>query len=398
MRAKTAYSKAIDKHEKEVQKTLETQDIYFGTGSVLDSKQFRVLNADLQYAINKAPREAKYYVLRSKVRNEEGDFAGALDDLCKVISLYPHNASYFVLRSDYIWRSGHMCFSNLQKISDPNLRKALEATEVDYKEKADAGYAKLKNLAIVDVNKAIKLDPRSQEAFSLKAKIFENAEKYSQELETLNALVALSPKNASYLSRRAENLFTLREFEKSMSDWNKVTRLEPSNKAYAMRRAWCYFALGDKERALTACDALKLTNEDDDLRTSRGELYFYLKQYNKSLADLLKFSGLSRNGYWLAAVASDYWELGQTDAALTYWHRSITKETMDDAYRFKFLYLYASALLAHGDKKQALPVAEHALVSYKNAVKIFPDCAAKHGIYPEVTPEDMSSLISKARI
>lgn len=283
----------------------------------------------------------------------------------------------------------------MQKIPDHELRKAIGEIETIYKANALDGYAKLKDLAMLDFDRALKVDAHSEKALSSKAQLFQDIDKDSEELETLNALVSVAPKNASYYSRRADVCARLRDYDKAIADFTVALRLNPSNKDDLMNRAVCYRLIGKSDLALRDCDSCVLGPKDIMAADTRGDLYFYFKQYPKAVKDWQRDA--YPDGVTLAKVAYSYQVDGQTARALDYWKRSLKVSSADDAFRFKFLYLEAETLLEHGDKTHALAEAEAALQSYKVAEKTFPGCSGKSSIFPAVTTDAMVGLIAKAK-
>ncbi len=396
LQALLAFNHEEAENEKLVQAQLEKNGVCFQSSGPGMSRVMKKAMADLKYAIAKDAQQPKYYELRSRVRRESCDFLGALEDLYTMIALDQKNSPYYVQRADFLWRDGHMCLqpvSAIEKFSDPVMRKTL--LELANQKKLEGVRAKFAELSMIDVNRALRLAPRSQEALALKASILESNSRYEDAIEDYDKLLSISPGTASYYDSRANAYSSLHEYEKAISDWTSAARIDPSKYEYVLRRAECYLTLGKNAETLRDCNSLHLSRKDSLNRTTRGDLYFHLHKYQEALADWLCYPNLATDNYQLARVAYGYQCMGKRDSAIDYWRKCLKSGFNDDGFNFKFRCLFAKELLDKGDKVEALKQAHLSLANYKLAVKHFPTCSRQAHIYPGLEPEEITTLITK---
>ena len=83
-------------------------------------------------------------------------------------------------------------------------------------------------LAFINFNKAIELNPFYSDAYALRGSIYGVAEKYELAIADLNKAIALNPLNSIAYALRGNAYFGLKKYELAIADFNKAIALNPS--------------------------------------------------------------------------------------------------------------------------------------------------------------------------
>ena len=91
-------------------------------------------------------------------------------------------------------------------------------------------------MAIIDLNKAIKLNPEESFNFARRADCKKYLEDYSGAITDYNTYIEMKPNNSSAYYNRARCLSKMSNFKKAIVDFTKVLELNPQNsEAYYWR-------------------------------------------------------------------------------------------------------------------------------------------------------------------
>ncbi|MCC7529174.1 MAG: tetratricopeptide repeat protein, partial [Candidatus Melainabacteria bacterium] len=210
--------------------------------------------------------------------------------------------------------------------------------------------------SIDDLQTAIKLNPRLDEAYEYLGMIYDSQKDYRKAIDVLTAGLKQFPRSSTLLECRASVFGTLGENEKALKDYSELIICMPRRGSNHIKRATHLERMGRYEEALNdyssvihlnqtpdlvTCDAYKkrarllsklgrhkeaiddlsktidLDDSDDDAIRLRGDEYRMSNQLEKSIADYTKAIGLSpqyaRSSYESRAAAYD--ALGKSDLA-----------------------------------------------------------------------------------
>ena len=133
------------------------------------------------------------------------------------------------------------------------------------------------------------------------------------------------PANASLLFQRSKMLMNLREFEKSLTDIQKALSIDSSKAEYYILLADLNFTANKTHLAKEALErALTLDPANADANMKLAEIYFYVKQYDQSIAyidGVLKSDLHHAKAYFLKGM--NFKEKGDTAKAISSFQTTI---------------------------------------------------------------------------
>jgi lipoprotein NlpI len=118
--------------------------------------------------------------------------------------------------------------------------------------------------AIAAFNKAIRLNPRSAEAYHGRGMAYNETGQNDKALKDYDAALALSPQYIEAYFNRANAYSDLGQYERALKDYDEAIRLGPSHSGALFNRGLAYMILGRKEAAADARAYVKLKGWKDD--------------------------------------------------------------------------------------------------------------------------------------
>ena len=110
--------------------------------------------------------------------------------------------------------------------------------------------------AIAEIDSGIRLNPRYDEAFRLRARTRVELQDFQSAIQDYNHAIALNPRNAVAILNRGVAFFHLRDLVRALKDFNAAIQLDPRNPECYVNRGALFFdqslfaqALADFERA-----------------------------------------------------------------------------------------------------------------------------------------------------
>ena len=105
-------------------------------------------------------------------------------------------------------------------------------------------------LAVEYFNTALKIEPKSIEAFYGKGRFLQNVEDYENALKTYESLLAISPENQDAVFNTAAIYYEQKKYVDAIKKFEvTLTRDENFYRGY-YGRGICYEALGEKQKAI----------------------------------------------------------------------------------------------------------------------------------------------------
>ncbi len=113
--------------------------------------------------------------------------------------------------------------------------------------------------AIVDLTKAIQLDPNDADAYSTRGVAYNDKGQYDMAIEDFNKAIALKPNDPFVYNNRGYSYNKKRQYNKAIEDFTKAIQLNHPKPLYPYgNRGSAYLSIGDKDRAIAdyqkACD------------------------------------------------------------------------------------------------------------------------------------------------
>ncbi|MFC4672115.1 tetratricopeptide repeat protein [Dysgonomonas termitidis] len=143
------------------------------------------------------------------------------------------------------------------------------------------------SLAILDYNKALKLNPDYSDAYYNRGIIYEELGEYDKALEDYNRAIKLNPSYIIDVYTNRGNTYLAKEaYDKAISDYGKILAIDSTNiKAYS-NRAGAYIMQKEYDKALTDCNkAIGLDSTNINAYQKRASVYEAQKEYKQALDD-----------------------------------------------------------------------------------------------------------------
>lgn len=218
--------------------------------------------------------------------------------------------------------------------------------------------------ALMDLQKAISIDPKVEGGYEYLAMIYDSQKEYDKALAALNRAIEADPSDRDLHNSRATVLLTLGESERALQDQSEYIRLGPDKPSGYMKRGVLLeklgrydLALSDYSRAITLQPASDILVTGQSFKT-RASLLSRLGRHKESIADLSKAIGLDdSDDDALRTRGDEYFALGHLEKAIADYTRAIelspqyaraSFEARSKAYR-----ALGKFELAEKDKKEA---------------------------------------------
>ncbi|MEM6329318.1 MAG: tetratricopeptide repeat protein [Planctomycetota bacterium] len=195
-------------------------------------------------------QRAQAYVLRA---GAEGDPQQQLADLSQAIELQPKNANFYVLRS----RAAIAAKDFETGLADLGKAIDLEPTRVEYRLLRATAHQQNDDLdaALGDVAKAEAMAPDNAGVFELKGILLTAQGKTDEALAAFDRAAEISPDSVATYRRRAELFLENGETEQAIGEFTKAIDKAPDNLALWLTRAQLYSSLQRFEEALSDVEA-----------------------------------------------------------------------------------------------------------------------------------------------
>lgn len=222
--------------------------------------------------------------------------------------------------------------------------------------------------AIADSNMALKLQPKNQQYFIVRALAYHRSNNFEKALKDFDDGIALDPEGPNlhlFLSLRSDTYMSLKRYGDAFKDLSKVIKLAPKDPQSWMNRAAFYIRTKDWEKAASDLDNVidfapmgKLSNQALILR---AEARLKSGQYKASVDDYDSLLvGYPKESVFLAGRAEAQLALGNFTAAL----KDMDKLLKYNPYESKYFELRArvhdamkNSAAAEADRKRAKELA-----------------------------------------
>jgi tetratricopeptide (TPR) repeat protein len=200
--------------------------------------------------IRSSPRDPLGYLRRGSVRQDQGDFSGAIADLDEAIRLDPDSALAYYQRG---------------------LARHAEADHSG---------------AHRDFDAALRLDPEDALAHNSRAHARQASGDLSRAITDYDAVIRLDPRNATAYCSRGLCRQRKGELEQALADFDESIRLDSGGVAAHLNRGRVQEALGRFDQAIADYDAtIRLDPGNASAYNARGHLEKRRGEYSKAIAD-----------------------------------------------------------------------------------------------------------------
>jgi tetratricopeptide (TPR) repeat protein len=258
--------------------TLKAQGMALLKQDKLDDALFR-----FNEALFLDPRDEAIYLSRATVWVRKKDWQAVMAECETALRLNPASLSAFNLRCVAKFALG----DHQGALADAN--QALQRGNwVSALCNRASIYAALRDYdrALGDFDEAIRLDPRTVDAWVGRAEVWKLKNDHQRAMADLARAISLKPRRPDLYTSRAVHLIAAREFAQANDDCTAALRLSPENAPAHALRAVALAGLKRFDEALSDCgEALRLSPRAVDALMVRGSILLDRRQYDEALAD-----------------------------------------------------------------------------------------------------------------
>ncbi|TPX57923.1 hypothetical protein PhCBS80983_g03494 [Powellomyces hirtus] len=228
--------------------------------------------------------DAQLFILVAKARISGGDHEGALRNLGEALKFNKREPEVYLLRG--------ICYERLRDW--PNAIKeftpCIHLNPGFSKAHYHRGLCKLHladDQGILDLGKAIKLDPDYFDAYITRASYYQTKAEYSLAIEDCNEALRVEPTSIrAYLLRGACNCRLL-SYDLALADFTKAITIDRTAHFAFYNRAVTYQLMKDYENAVKDYSIVMLLCNDSNAYRNRGLIYWKQGDTENALLDLI---------------------------------------------------------------------------------------------------------------
>ena len=226
---------------------------------------YQINNQNYSSAINYLNEAEKFekrdslYTLMSYCYLILNDFEKSLEKSNTALNINPKNDYGYFLRG---YSKSMIPISSEEKNKIFNTSEKSDSLKYEkFKEKytfIDNQVYNIKN-AIIDLNKAIDLNPGEADYYNLRGNFFEELFQFQKALQDFDKAISLNPKNPDFFLDRSLLYQELKNYQKSLSDLDEAIKLDKDNPVLYANRGFLKIYHFDKK--IDGCeDLFKATN------------------------------------------------------------------------------------------------------------------------------------------
>ncbi len=275
--------------------------------------------------IKERPRDPDLYADRADIHRRDNAVENALADFNQAIKLDPNNSLLYIYRAGFYWNSTNQKERALEDVTkalaipnSPHSTAAYHLTRSSYA----LGLQQLQ-LAMLDANEVIRLEPDSSYGHRIKALVYLGTKQFdaaiaeidkasrlhgdSDDLDylrgralegmhkTKEAITAYStnhikyPKNVTCLLCRGDLFLRQESYRSAINDFTKVLAIDPKNSEAYIVRSKAHSYVGDYSKAISdISQGMILKNADREawLLEDRARYYTYAARYREAAHDM----------------------------------------------------------------------------------------------------------------
>jgi tetratricopeptide (TPR) repeat protein len=181
-----------------------------------------------------------------------------------------------------------------------------------------------KRHALIDLDRAIELDPKLGAAYANRATIELGRGDTDSAIRDLTRAIELEPNYGGNYGNRGEAYRVVGKFSLAIADFDKALQLRPNHPMTLERRSRAYEAAGQTARAIADVnEAIRLEPQRAEPRIARAHLFGLERKYSDALLDLaeaIKQSPYNADAYLERGIILE--EIGRRDEAIEAYRRA----------------------------------------------------------------------------
>ncbi|REJ59733.1 MAG: tetratricopeptide repeat protein [Microcystis aeruginosa DA14] len=310
----------------------------------------------INQAISLFPNNPKSYIIKWVVLYELKRYDEGLDTITQAINRAPRAFWYVIRGGSYsLQKKYELALADLNKAMKLNPNYALAYSvrgELYY-------YQKKYDLALADFNKAIELDSKLAIAYGNRGNIYNDQQKYELALADFNKAIELDSKLAIAYNNRGGIYYNQQKYELALADFNKAIELDSKLAIAYINRGGIYSLQQKDELALADFNkAIEINPNLVEAYYNRGNLYYLQQKYELALSDYNKAIKINKNAWFaMMGIGLVKYEQGSISEAIKQWEKALIINNQSAEIQLAL----AVAFYHQGEKDKALKLAESAL-------------------------------------
>ncbi len=310
----------------------------------------------INQAISLFPNNPKSYIIKWLVLYELKRYDEGLDTITQAINRAPRAFWYVIRGGSYsLQKKYELALADLNKAMKLNPNYALAYSgrgELYY-------YQKKYELALADFNKAIELDSKLAIAYGNRGNIYNDQQKYELALADFNKAIELDSKLAIAYNNRGGIYYNQQKYELALADFNKAIELDSKLAIAYINRGGIYSLQQKDELALADFNkAIEINPNLVEAYYNRGNLYYLQQKYELALSDYNKAIKINKNAWFaMMGIGLVKYEQGSINEAIKQWEKALIINNQSAETQLAL----AVAFYHQGEKDKALKLAESAL-------------------------------------
>lgn len=146
--------------------------------------------------------------------------------------------------------------------------------------------------AILDLSKAIQLDPENATAYNNRGVAYSELHEYEKAVDDFTMGIQVEPEGSEvfYLyANRGNTYLFLKQYDKAIADTTNAIQIDPKNPVVYCFRGSAYLVMGQYDSAINDySEGIKLDPKDNICYYNRGLAYSSLGKYSQAIADFSK--------------------------------------------------------------------------------------------------------------
>ncbi|HVT26600.1 MAG TPA: tetratricopeptide repeat protein [Lacipirellulaceae bacterium] len=267
--------------------------------------------ADLNKAVELAPKKPEYLRLRAQHLYEREKFTDALADIDKSLKMEPNHFETIKLRGMILlgmekYDDALANFDKASKLAPENPLPYELRGEV-YRQKGDL------SKAVEQLNKALELAPESIATLLVRAGVFYQLKQPNRALEDIDAAIRLQPNLAQSHLMRAEVLAATNRLDQAIDELEHLLQAAPGNVPLLNQLGSFYLVAGQPHKAIETATKI-LSHQPDNFTALRiradaclniGNHAGAIADFERALALKSDDESLLNNFAWVLATSPD---------------------------------------------------------------------------------------------
>jgi len=218
------------------------------------------------------------FIERGIVHAMAGEYEAAINEFTQAINRKPKLAQAYILRA----RARFASVSTIVSVSE-NFSCVEEA--ITYGNATEEQIIAF-DIAIDDLNIAIKLKPKNAVAYRDRAVVYMDRGDNDSSIADYNKAIELNSKYAVAYNGRGCLYFIMKEYDNAITDYNEAIKLEPNYINAYNGRGNSYYEKKDYDKAIADLSQVVLLDPNRVyVYITRGNSYYYKDDYESAIAD-----------------------------------------------------------------------------------------------------------------